>query len=70
MRIYLRELTSLYDALCQGRPSPLPELPVQYADYALWQRGCLQGEALAQWIVAGTPALSRPKSRISPGSKA
>ncbi len=45
-RILLRELAVLYDAFRNGRGSPLPELPIQYADYALWQRQRLQGETL------------------------
>src|SRR6185295_14111315 len=42
-----REVAALYEALAAGRPSPLPEPPLQYADYALWQRLHLAGEALA-----------------------
>jgi amino acid adenylation domain-containing protein len=45
--VLLRELAVLYAAAAAGEPSPLPELPVQYADYALWQRRWLQGEVLA-----------------------
>ena len=37
---------SLYDAFSAGQPSPLPELPIQYADFAVWQRQWLQGERL------------------------
>ncbi len=44
--IFSRELTALYDAFRDGKPSPLPELPVQYADFAVWQRSWLQGEVL------------------------
>ena len=36
--IFTRELTELYRAFCNGRPSPLSELPIQYADFAHWQR--------------------------------
>ncbi|HEV8474750.1 MAG TPA: amino acid adenylation domain-containing protein, partial [Methylomirabilota bacterium] len=36
--LFNRELMTLYAAACAGRPAPLPPLPVQYADYALWQR--------------------------------
>ncbi len=50
MRIFLRELTGLYDALSQGRPSPLPELPIQYADFAAWQRAWLSGEVLSSQL--------------------
>ncbi|MDQ3803839.1 MAG: condensation domain-containing protein, partial [Acidobacteriota bacterium] len=41
-----RELMVLYDAFSKGKPSPLPELPIQFADFAVWQRDLLQGEAL------------------------
>ena len=46
MKVLYRELTTLYQAFSSGRPSPLPELPIQYADFAYWQRGWLQGEFL------------------------
>jgi amino acid adenylation domain-containing protein len=42
-----REVAALYEAFAAGRPSPLPELPLQYADYALWQRGHFAGDTLA-----------------------
>ncbi|HEV7515307.1 MAG TPA: amino acid adenylation domain-containing protein, partial [Thermoanaerobaculia bacterium] len=45
--VLTRELVALYAAGAAGRPSPLPELAVQYADFALWQRGWLRGERLA-----------------------
>ena len=48
MAIFTRELGELYEALSQGRKAELPELPVQYADYAVWQREWLQGEELEQ----------------------
>ena len=38
--------TALYEAFSSGQPSPLPELPIQYADFAVWQRQWLQGEVL------------------------
>jgi amino acid adenylation domain-containing protein len=51
--VYWREINELYNAYCQGRTPSLPELPIQYADYALWQRDWLAGEAgerqLAYW---------------------
>jgi amino acid adenylation domain-containing protein len=46
MGVLFRELSTLYEAYLAGRESPLPELPVQYADYAVWQREQLAGEAL------------------------
>ena len=47
MGILTQELWTLYDAYANGRPSPLQEeLPIQYADYAFWQREWLQGDVL------------------------
>jgi amino acid adenylation domain-containing protein len=42
-----REVAALYEAFAAGRPSPLPELPLQYADHALWSRLHLAGDTLA-----------------------
>ncbi|HEX8619554.1 MAG TPA: amino acid adenylation domain-containing protein, partial [Thermoanaerobaculia bacterium] len=39
-----RELGALYGAFAEGRPSPLPELPIQYSDFAAWQRRLLDGD--------------------------
>ena len=47
MGILIRELEVLYRAFADGRPSPLPELELQYSDYARWQRQWLRGDALA-----------------------
>ncbi|MGK7878448.1 MAG: amino acid adenylation domain-containing protein, partial [Xenococcaceae cyanobacterium] len=44
--IFFRELEALYTAFSNDQPSPLPELPIQYADFAYWQRQWLQGEVL------------------------
>ncbi len=44
--ILARELAVLYEAFGAGRPSPLPEPPIQYADFALWQWQWLTGEVL------------------------
>ena len=61
--ILLREVAALYEAFSAEKPSPLPELRIQYADYAAWQRGWLKGEALeaqlAYWRqrLQGAPAL-------------
>jgi amino acid adenylation domain-containing protein len=45
--ILASELGVLYEAFLAGRPSPLPKLPIQYADFALWQRQWLTGDVLA-----------------------
>ncbi|HBL27309.1 MAG TPA: non-ribosomal peptide synthetase, partial [Acidobacteria bacterium] len=61
LEIFLRELTEVYAACAGGRAPRLPALPVQYADFAVWQRGWLQGEALERQIrfwreaLAGVP---------------
>jgi hypothetical protein len=48
--LLLRELATLYEAFSKGRPSPLQELAVQYADFAVWQRESLTGEVLAHQL--------------------
>jgi amino acid adenylation domain-containing protein len=59
--VLLRELGALYGSLTAGEPSPLPELAIQYADFARWQRRWLAGETLARelahWrrVLAGAP---------------
>ena len=63
VEVLVGELTALYGAFSAGVPAPLPDLPLQYADYALWQRGHLQGELLEQLLtywrgrIAGAPAV-------------
>jgi amino acid adenylation domain-containing protein len=63
MGVLLREVAALYEAFSEGRLSPLPALPVQYADFAVWQRSWLQGAVLeaqlAYWKrqLAGAPAV-------------
>ncbi|MFZ6658964.1 amino acid adenylation domain-containing protein [Undibacterium sp. TJN19] len=71
--ILLREIAVLYGAYQQGLVNPLPRLPVQYADYAVWQRAWLQGEVLenqsAYWKqkLACAPALLElPTDRVRP----
>ena len=46
LSIFFGELSQLYAAFCQGLSSPLPELPIQYADFAVWQRQWLTGDVL------------------------
>jgi amino acid adenylation domain-containing protein len=48
--VLVRELAALYSAFSRGEPSPLPELPLQYADYAHWQREWLKGEVLERQL--------------------
>jgi amino acid adenylation domain-containing protein len=52
-QVFLPELQTLYNAFLQGQTSPLPELPIQYADFTLWQRKQFQekirAEQLAYW---------------------
>ncbi len=70
--VWIRELAVLYESFRQGRPSPLPELSVQYADYALFQREWLSGERLdahvAWWQerLRGVPSLELPMDRPRP----
>ncbi|MFL6194099.1 MAG: amino acid adenylation domain-containing protein [Thermoanaerobaculia bacterium] len=70
--VFYRDLMVLYEAFSQGRPSPLAEPPVQYADFALWQRRWFQGEArereLAYWErqLADLPTLRFPADRPRP----
>ena len=60
--VLIREAATLYVAFCAGRPSPLPELSVQYADFAHWQRQWMQGDVLESQLtywrrqLAGAPA--------------
>ncbi|MFL5661038.1 MAG: condensation domain-containing protein, partial [Ktedonobacteraceae bacterium] len=61
--VLIHELSQLYPAFVQGQESPLPELPIQYADYATWQRQRLQGTVLEEQLdywketLAGAPAM-------------
>ena len=67
------ELAAFYEAALSGNASTLPELPIQYADYAVWQRDWLQGEVLeeqlAYWrkrLGGAPPVLSLPTDRERP----
>ncbi|HEV8395078.1 MAG TPA: condensation domain-containing protein, partial [Vicinamibacterales bacterium] len=73
--VLLRELETLYAACASGRPTPLPALPIQFGDFAVWQRTRLQGDALerqlAYWKeqLAGMPSvLDLPADRPRPDS--
>ncbi|MFM5992907.1 MAG: amino acid adenylation domain-containing protein, partial [Sphaerospermopsis kisseleviana] len=50
MGVFFQELTQLYNAYCQNQPSPLSTLPIQYSDFAIWQREWLQGDVLQNQI--------------------
>ncbi len=56
--LLVREVSNVYAALIAGKPSPLPDLPIQYADYAIWQRSHLQGEVLADHLAYWKQQLS------------
>nr|UXE46115.1 linear gramicidin synthase subunit B [uncultured bacterium] len=70
--ILFREVSALYEAFQQGEPSPFPELPIQYADYTVWQRNWLQGPALEAQLdywrdrLANIPDLELPTDRPRP----
>ncbi|PMB24660.1 non-ribosomal peptide synthetase, partial [Fischerella thermalis CCMEE 5319] len=71
--VFLRELSTLYAAFSTNQPSPLSELPIQYADFAVWQRDRIQGEFLAdqlnywkQQLQGELPVLQLPTDRPRP----
>ena len=72
MGVLVKEVGTLYEAYVQGEPSPLGELEIQYADYAVWQRGWLKGEVLEEQLgywkgqLAGIPVLELPTDRTRP----
>ena len=73
MGVLYRELSVLYEAFSRSQPSPLPELAIQYADYAVWQRLWLTGELLETQLsywkkqLEGAPAvLNLPTDRPRP----
>jgi hypothetical protein len=75
MSILVRELSHLYESYLTGKPESLPELPIQYADYAVWQREWLRGEVLEKQLsywkqqLSGAPTIvelptDRPRPSI------
>jgi hypothetical protein len=71
--VFMQELSTLYDGFLSGRPAELPELTLQYADYAAWQRNWLRGEILdeqlAFWrdqLAEVPPLLTLPTDRERP----
>ena len=74
--VFLRELMAFYEAFCAGEKDPLPALPVQYADFVLWQRNRLNEEAIADELeywkkqLAGACELDLPRDRPRPAQRA
>lgn len=71
--VFFKELAALYQAFLAGRSSPLPELQIQYADFAIWQREWLQGETLDKYVSfwkrslnGKLPVVNLPASRPRP----
>jgi amino acid adenylation domain-containing protein len=76
MSVLTRELATLYMAFLQRRPSPLPELPIQYADFAEWQTEWFRGELLQKqltyWreqLTGLRPVLDLPTDRPRPSTQ-
>ncbi|WP_244131951.1 non-ribosomal peptide synthase/polyketide synthase [Burkholderia plantarii] len=65
MGVLTRELAAHYEACRRGAPAPLPPLPVQYADYAAWQRRLLDGDALREQAAYWRDALSNAPALLS-----
>ena len=72
MGVLTQEVNRIYEAYSRGEESPLEELAIQYADYAVWQRGWLEGEALERQIdywreqLEGVETLELPTDRPRP----
>jgi amino acid adenylation domain-containing protein len=71
--VFCRELASIYPAFLRDQPSPLPALPLQYTDFALWQREWLQGDVLKSqlgyWrrqLAGATPVIELPADHTRP----
>jgi natural product biosynthesis luciferase-like monooxygenase protein/amino acid adenylation domain-containing protein/FkbM family methyltransferase len=73
--ILVREIGEIYRALTEGSPIPLPELAIQYADFAVWQAEWLQGEVLEEQLsywrrqLAGLEPLELPTDRPRPARR-
>lgn len=73
MGVFKHELSVLYQAYAQGQANPLPELPIQYGDFAQWQRQWLSGEVLnnqlsywKQQLAGAPPVLALPTDHPRP----
>ncbi|MBJ6765037.1 amino acid adenylation domain-containing protein, partial [Myxococcaceae bacterium JPH2] len=76
MNVLVREVAMLYGSFARNLPSPLPPLPIQYADYGVWQREWLQGEVLdkhvtywKQQLAAAPPALELYTDKLRPAKR-
>lgn len=76
MGVFIHELSELYIAFGDGKISPLPELTIQYADFAAWQKQWLTGDVLAQQIdywkqllIGAPPLLEFPTDRPRPSTQ-
>src|SRR5690606_22415481 len=74
MGVLFRELIALYEAFAKGRPSPLSDLPIQYVDFAVWQREWLVGPTLEKQLeywrarLESLPVLRLPTDRPRPSA--
>jgi len=75
-KVLIRELTAIYEAFSRGSPSPMAELPIQCADFALWQRQWLQGDVfkiqLSYWqdqLAGSPPSLDLPADYPRPATQ-
>ncbi|MBV6623046.1 MAG: amino acid adenylation domain-containing protein [Rivularia sp. (in: Bacteria)] len=76
MGVLVKEITALYKAFSTGDINPLPPLPIQYADFAVWQKQCLQGQILEhhltywkrQLLGGNLPVLKLPIQRSQPNN--
>ena len=75
MGVLVREVGALYRAFSEGSASPLPALPIQYADYAVWQREQLTNEFLAEQLdywreqLSEAAVLGLPADHVRPAVK-
>ncbi|HEX5716217.1 MAG TPA: amino acid adenylation domain-containing protein [Thermoanaerobaculia bacterium] len=69
MAVLVREVSALYDSLSRGLPSPLPPLPIQYADFAAWQRAWIQGEVLEDELSYWRQRLAAPAPPLYLGGR-
>ena len=73
--IFVREVGALYEAFLNGRPSPLAELPIQYADFAVWQHEWMQetlAKEVAYWrkqLAGAPPTLELPADHPRPATQ-